>query len=85
MLIRLVGLSDMPGVDRSLFLKSLYTKLLTLRVGKARPAWTDYASNKMKYGHFMSAIGGIGSILKGVANFDFGKIGEGAGKLGSVI
>ena len=39
----------------------------------------------MKFGHFVSAVSGIGSILKGIKNFDLAKISEGASSLGPVI
>jgi hypothetical protein len=39
----------------------------------------------MQYGHLMSCVGGIASIVKGVANYDFSKISEGCGSVAGVV
>jgi len=84
--LRLLGLTDTyAGLDRSLYLKTLFTKEFLLRVGKARPAWTSFATQRMRFGHLMKAVGGIVSIVKGVANYDFSKISEGAGNIAGVV
>ena len=39
----------------------------------------------MRFGHFVSCVSGIVSIVKGISNFDPGPIMEGFGKIGPVI
>jgi hypothetical protein len=39
----------------------------------------------MRFNQFCSAISGIASIAKGISNFDFGAVAEGAGKIGPIV
>jgi hypothetical protein len=81
-----LGITDKyTGIDKSLFIKTLLTNEHLLRLGKARPAWTNAATRNMQFGQLMSVIGGIGSIAKGIANYDLSSISEGCGNIGGVV
>jgi len=44
-IVRLSGMADeYSGIDRSLYLKTLYTDIALFKVGKARPPWTKFAT-----------------------------------------
>jgi hypothetical protein len=84
--VRMLGIFDKySGIDRSLYIKTLLTNEHLLRLGKARPAWTNAATRNMQFGQFMSVVGGIASIVKGVANYDFSSISEGCGNISGVV
>jgi len=74
----MLGFENNEGIDISLSCKAKYTNEALRRVGKAAPKWTKFATYQSKYNRAYTSIIGVASMVKGVANFDFGTLIEGA-------
>lgn len=66
-------------------MKTRFTEEALLQTKKARPAWTNAATYEMKANHIFTCVSGVGSILKGIKDFDMSAIIEGVDKVAPVV